>query len=139
MPKKYNYTLKPGRPTLYSEEVLKATIKYIESIPNSKELIPTVEGLAVYLHTRRDNLYEWAKKNKDFSDTLETLLALQAQSLMNEGIKGRYNSTITKLLLHKHGYSDKQEMEVSGGENPIRVIKVERYNGNNDTSSSEAV
>ena len=35
------------------------------------------------------------------------------------GLKGDFNSTITKLVLGKHGYHDKQDVGLTGGVNVI--------------------
>src|SRR5262249_28803941 len=72
------------------------------------------EGLAVALGIARSTVYLWADKHPEFSDILELLLSQQAAQLIQNGLSGRYNSTITKLMLTKHGYSDKQEVEHKG-------------------------
>lgn len=79
-----------------------------------KVKLPTIEGLAVYLGVHRDTIYEWSKLYPEFSDILEELRATQADRLMNNGLSGDYNSTIAKVLLTKHGYNDKQELQHSG-------------------------
>ena len=38
----------------------------------------------------------------------------QEKDLINKGLTGDFNSTITKLILTKHGYSDKQDIDHSG-------------------------
>lgn len=77
--------------------------------------IPTIEGLAIKLKVHRDTLYAWAKEFNEFSDILEELRQEQAKRLINKGLSGEYNSTITKILLIKHGYVDKLLTEHSGG------------------------
>ncbi len=68
----------------------------------------------MYLHVNRDTLYEWEKANKEFSDIMGELRAIQADRLVNKGLSGDYNPTIAKVLLTKHGYRDSQE--VTGAE-----------------------
>jgi hypothetical protein len=41
-------------------------------------------------------------------------MAKQERELLNGSLKGDYNATISKLMLTKHGYSDKVESEISG-------------------------
>jgi hypothetical protein len=50
---------------------------------------------------------------------LEPLLAAQGSQLIRNGLKGEYNPTITKLLLTKHSYTDRQDI-TSGGK-PLLV------------------
>lgn len=109
-----------GRPSSFNEGMIEKTREYIsfflekrspEEMENEVEVIPSVAGLALYLGVARSTVYEWAKQNKDFSDTLEDLLGTQEVSLLNGGLRGRFNPTISKLLLANHGYSDKQEVD----------------------------
>ena len=49
-------------------------------------------------------------------DTLEAIQTKQEMMLANGGLSGAYNSTITKLMLANHGYSDsvKQDLTTNG-------------------------
>ncbi len=108
-----------ARPTLYSEEIVKEAWSYIEysndELDTKKEKVtvrlPTIEGLALHLEISRSTLYLWQKEHEEFSDIIETLLQKQAQTLVNNGLQGTYNPTIAKVLLTKHGYTDKQEID----------------------------
>lgn len=122
-----------GRPTDYSEEVLKKTQEYLdlcvdtvkkvvsgesEKFTAYKEKvtvkIPTIEGLSIYLKCHKDTIFEWDKIHQEFSDLLNVLRATQADRLINNGLSGDYNPMIAKLILHKHGYRESQEIEYSG-------------------------
>lgn len=124
---------KGGRPTKYTKDIIKKAEKYLsecidtteqvvtgesEKFTSYKEKIkvnlPTIEGLAVYLKVHRDTLYEWEKEHDEFSDIIERLRGSQIKSLVNNGLSGDYNPTIAKVLLSKHGYSEKQEIQHSG-------------------------
>lgn len=107
-----------GRPTDFNDQILKDSWGYIKEFANdSKEddklkvNLPTIEGLALYLEISRSTLYLWQKEHKDFSDIIEVLQQKQAQVLINNGLSGNYNPTIAKVLLTKHGYTDKQEID----------------------------
>lgn len=102
-----------GRPTDYDATVIgEAVISYIGDC-KQQFYLPTIAGLAVELSVSRDTIYEWAKHHPEFSDILEQLKALQESMLIQNGLKNEYNSTITKLMLTKHGYHDKQETDVT--------------------------
>lgn len=122
-----------GRPTKYNDKILEKAEQYLsecvdtteqvvtgesEKFTSYKEKIkvnlPTIEGLAVYLNIHRDTLYQWEKEHPDFSDIIERLRGSQIKSLVNNGLSGDYNPTIAKVLLSKHGYSEKQEVQHSG-------------------------
>ena len=90
-----------GRPTDYSDEMLRKSRDYLD---NFKEvhghIIPSVVGLA--------------KVKKEFSDILRRINNNQHFELLHGGLSGELNSNITKLVLGKHGYHDKQDQQVSG-------------------------
>jgi len=102
---------KVGRPTLYDEAMQARADEYINaSAKQLKEAIPSHVGLAMYLGVTKTTVYEWAKHYPEFSATLEVVSNCQEQSAMNNGIRGVFNSTITKLVLANHGYSDKRDI-----------------------------
>lgn len=102
-----------GRPTKLSKEKLETARQYISDndTMNPTALLPTVERLSIILDVHRDTLYEWADKNAEFSDILRHLMAVQGDKLLQNSLIGRYNPVITKLMLSKHGYVDKQEVD----------------------------
>lgn len=129
-----------GRPTDFNEQILIDAKAYIDSCEDEqrsvvtgesenytkyeeklKVKLPTIEGLARHLKISRSTLYLWQKEHASFSDIIEELQQKQAERLLSNGLSGDYNSTIAKVLLTKHGYTDKQEIdqktEHSGGIN----------------------
>jgi hypothetical protein len=106
--------MKMGRPTKLTPEIIAKAQEYIDGGYKDDELVPTIAGLAVYIGIRKSTIYEWGKENSNFSDFLDAVMAKQEKFLLKGGMAGEYNSTITKLMLTKHGYSDKQETELSG-------------------------
>jgi hypothetical protein len=108
-----------GRPTKYSEDKLETAKDYIINHEEYGDVIPSVVGLAVALETHRDTVYDWAKdpEKPEFSDIVKRIATNQERKLLNGGLDNSFNPTIAKLLLGKHGYSDKTETDItSGGE-----------------------
>ena len=123
-----------GRPTGYKPAILEQAQEYLKNCVDEEEDwikskgdksttyehrvkvdLPSIEGLARYLGVARSSVYKWSEENPEFSDILEDILAEQANRLMNMGLSGDYNSTIAKLILTKHGYTDKTDL-TSGGQ-----------------------
>lgn len=143
-----------ARPIEYNEEfVIEKAMEYIASCEDEwvqvvsaetkdatmfkerlKVKMPTMEGLALYLGIHRDTLYDWAKKYPQFSDVLEHLRAKQADRLINNGLSGDYNPTIAKVLLTKHGYTDKQEIDHTTQGEKIQSVN---YTGISDAALRE--
>src|SRR5882672_7876419 len=112
--------MKVGRPAGYEAERIAKDVSAYISECKEKYYLPTIEGLAVHLCVARSTLYEWADPkgsfyHEEFSDIFEQLKAAQASMLIQNGLKNEYNSTITKLMLTKHGYVDKQELTGNDG------------------------
>lgn len=64
----------------------------------------------------RSTIYRWTREpgKEEFRDMLERILGAQELVLWNKGLTGEFNPAITKLLLGKHGYHDKQDHTHSG-------------------------
>lgn len=116
------------KPSITQEERTKADID---------EILPTKEGLAIFLGVHRDTIYDWSKGEEaddegnltaddkpEFSDIVDELMSRQAVSLFNKGLMGVYNPTMAKLGLTKHGYSDRMDSKVDN-EGSITIIEAE--------------
>jgi len=106
---------KAGRPTKYNEETCVKAYDYLNNFGSNGDVIPTIEGLALTLDIRRETVYDWIKhpEKTEFSNIVDEVLAKQSQILVNKGLTSDFNASITKLMLTKHGYSDKQEIDAN--------------------------
>ena len=102
-----------ARPTKYKPLVLKRAKKYLKEYEKGGEMMPTIEGLAVFLEITRETIYAWSKDKtkEEFSYIIKGLLDLQGKKLLAGGLKGTMNSTIVKLILSKHGYKEESKQE----------------------------
>ena len=110
-----------GRPTLYTPEILEKANTYLTEWSMVGDMIPSVEGLALYINIARSTIYNWEKDEDktEFMDILEKINERQKQTLINKGLSGEFNSNITKLVLGKHGLSDKRELTGADGKDLI--------------------
>lgn len=102
---------KIGRPSELADCLVKAKEYLLGGYETFGDVVPSVAGLACYLGKSREAMYEYGRNNKDFSDTLESIKTMQENKLINKGLTGEFNATITKLMLSNHGYSEKQEID----------------------------
>jgi len=104
-----------ARPTKYTPELLEKAHSYIANWRTLGDMIPSHEALSLYLEINRATLYDWRDQEgkEEFSDILDQILVLQQQELVNNGLSGDFNAAITKLVLGKHGYSDKVDTDVT--------------------------
>ena len=105
-----------GRPTVYSQDMVEKAKQYLATYEKDS-VIPSIAGLALYLDLSRSTVNKWANEpdKGGFSDIVGKILIEQEAKLLNSGLNGDFNSSITKLILTKHGYSDKQDMTSSDG------------------------
>ncbi len=102
---------KVGRPSELSECLIKAKEYLLGGYEIFGDVVPSVAGLACYLGKSREAMYEYARKDNEFSDTLEAIKTVQENKLINKGLTGEFNSPIVKLMLANHGYSEKQSID----------------------------
>lgn len=105
-----------GRPTKYSDEILEKTKRYLVDYDHDGSVIPSVAGLGLYLDVSKSVIYKWAAEEdkQEFMETLARIQQKQEALLLSNGLKGEFNSTITKLALANHGYSEKTEQTLQG-------------------------
>ncbi len=107
-----------GRPTDYTDETLTKAQSYVDGgYLKLGHVIPSIVGLTKALNRSRSTIYLWINDpdKAEFSDIVESLLDGQHLALTNGGLTSEFNSSIAKLMLTKHGYSDKQELTGSEG------------------------
>ena len=104
---------KTGRPTKYTDVMIAKAGDYLDSWDSDDDVvIPSQEGLAVFLGVSLSCVEKWGQdENKQaFLRVLDAIQAKQRLLLVNKGLSGDFNSNIAKLILSKHGYSDKQDL-----------------------------
>lgn len=101
--------------------------------------LPTIEGLAIFLDVNRSSIYEWERQDTPlghkFSNILDRVKVEQAYKLIGKGLRGEYNSTITKLMLSKHGYVEETKVDQTFKGDVTFVNDVPRPKKEGDASS----
>lgn len=108
-----------ARPTDYTPAILEKAERYISGgWEECGDKVPTVVGLASEIGIARSTCYAWAKDDDkvEFSDILMRVEEIQERALVNGGLGGDFNPAITKMMMTKHGYSDKQEVDLSSSD-----------------------
>tara|TARA_R110002124_G_scaffold62235_1_gene170404 strand:+ start:75 stop:470 length:396 start_codon:yes stop_codon:yes gene_type:complete len=112
-----------GRPTLYTEELLAKAKTYLSVYTR---LIPSHQDLCLFLGVADATLYRWAEEKPEFKEILDEVKQTQFAKSMDGGLSGDMNPSIVKLLLGKHGYSDKLDNTSSDGSmSPTTVTRIE--------------
>lgn len=114
-----------GRPTKYNQDMLEAARAYLANYKEHDHVIPSIAGLATVLHVSRGTLYIWGKEYAEFLNILDDIQSTQESVLVNNGLRGDFNSAITKLVLGKHGYHEKQEMDHRSGDGSMSPTRIE--------------
>lgn len=103
-----------GRPSKYTPELLEMAQHYVDNYEEYDDPIPSIAGLACELGISRDTLHTWAKDpdKVEFSDIYIKLMSSQERSLLKGGLRDGFSPAVTKMVLTKHGYSDRVEQKV---------------------------
>lgn len=120
-----------GRNTVFYKGIAQKARDYVESVLSGetrlKEVVPTYEGIAVYLGVSKRTLEKWRdgelpedlkkEENKeeldDLLNTFSLVKDLQALVLLNRGLDKTFDSTTTAILLSNHGYVRKTESDLT--------------------------
>ena len=111
-----------ARPTDYTPELIAKAYDYLENYAEYGDLVPTVAGMACELNVRRETLHAWGRDadKPEFSHILTRVMEAQERKLVSGGLGGLFNPAITKMMLTKHGYSDKQELDHTSSDGSMR-------------------
>lgn len=116
-----------ARPSKLTQEIIQKAETYLDTCSDTiietekggisyvDVKLPMVADLAIFLGVNRDTVYEWCKGegelNTIFSDIVKGINQEQEKRLINKSLGGIYQPKTTGMLLAKHGYSDKQEID----------------------------
>lgn len=104
-----------GAPTKLTPELVERAEHYvIDGFIDEGEMVPSIAGLACYLGISKNSVYKYGELDSDFLNTLEAIEVKQEKLLVNNGLAGKYNSTITKLMMSNHGYKESNKTELTG-------------------------
>ncbi len=101
-----------GAPTKYNDEILKLAYDYVERWAEFGT-VPQIARLALHCGISKTALYEWIKRpdRKELADVCAHVKSMQEAALIDGGLSREYDSSLSKLLLMKHGYSEKQQVD----------------------------
>ena len=126
-----------ARPTKYTPELLEAAREYLVSYAEHEHAFPSAVGLADVLEISESTLYAWAKEEgkEEFSDILDAVSRKQQLVAWNKGLKGEYNANLVKLLLGKHGFSEKVDQSHTSPDGSMtpKVQTIRIIGGNGDS------
>jgi hypothetical protein len=116
-----------GRPTKYTPELIEKAYDYLENWDQTIDKVPMRAGLAVHCGISRDTVYAWEKdkEKQEFSDIVKKIDAMQERELAARGLGKEFDSSITKLLLSKHGYTDKIGLDHSSTDGTMKPQVIE--------------
>ncbi len=105
----------------------KEETKVVEDFTLKRKVsVPSIEGLAYFLGISRDTVYDWKEKYPEFSYIIRKLQDKQTRVLIDKGLSGEYNSTISKVLLAKQGYKDESTLDLNNTGKPLTNLTPEQ-------------
>lgn len=102
-----------GRPTKFTPSILTKCQEYLAGGYKELGIVPSLPSLSLYLNLSHDTRNTWLRLHPEFRAIVEDVKDLQHAILLHGGLTGALNPTITKLILGKHGYSERVENNVT--------------------------
>ena len=114
-----------GRPSELNEQVIECAWAYLMGgYKEQGNAVPSVAGLAFALGKNRDTMYDWASQSDEFSDILKSIGTAQEMLLIDGTLLGDFNAPFAKLLMTKHGYSDKVDTDITSKGQSVQMPAV---------------
>lgn len=115
-----------GRPTVYGDNILKMARGYLTTFKDMGDVVPSIAGLACVLGVTRETCRAWGNDpdKAEFSAILGELAQRQERELLNNGLAGNFNAPITKMMLTKHGYSDRVEQDLTSSDGSMKPQQI---------------
>jgi|TARA_R110000803_G_scaffold184097_1_gene246417 hypothetical protein len=111
-----------SRPTKYTPEILAKAKEYLNCYETA---VPSRQSLALYLDVALSTIDLWDKEHAEFSGTLRRIKYTQFEKTLDGGLRGELSASISKLIMHNHGYTDKVDTTSSDGSmTPPTIIKL---------------
>ena len=131
--------MKRGRPSEYNKKLVKKAEEYFLTGWKEEEVVPTIAGLALYIGTSRDIIYDWMKDDtkQDFSYIVKCIQSLQEKKLVGGGLDKTFSPQIAALMLAKHGYRTSTDVTSDGKPIPILGGPTNVPNNDGDKEDSE--
>lgn len=118
-----------GRPTKYNDKLQERADSYLFMLEGLGHVVPSRAGLCCFLGIAKSTSQEWEKIYPSFSATLANIEVMQEHLALNGGLAGNLNSTIVKLVLANHGYSEKVDNVSSDGSMSPARSKLDDFYG----------
>jgi hypothetical protein len=91
-------------------------------------------GLVIYQYGGTQRVQEWKKDEdkEEFRVLCARVMSMQQKELINMGLSRKTDASLSKLLLMKHGFSDRQEVDLSSADGTMSPTKIEIVAPNTD-------
>jgi hypothetical protein len=110
-----------ARPTKYTPALLEKANRYLLEY---ERLIPSHQDLCLHLDISDATLYRWADEKAEFKEILAKVKQMQFVVAMDGGLGGDMNANLVKLLMGKHGLSEKSQVDQTSSDGSMAAPTV---------------
>ena len=114
-----------GRPSQFSEEHIRLAQEYIDTWKELGDEVPQLAGLAEHCGICKDTRLKYEKVSEEFAVLCARVRLMQEKALINKGLARKADSSLCKLLLMKHGYTDRQQVDHQSSDGTMSPTKIE--------------
>ena len=126
---------KVGSPTKYTPEFIEKAEEYAEKWEELGDPVPMLCGLAVHCGVTKETVSRYRKKHDDFDQLCARVMAEQEKVLLQKGLTRKHDNSLTKLMLMRHGYNERTQVDMTssdGSMSPTKIEIVTPKDGNED-------
>jgi hypothetical protein len=104
---------KVGAPTRYTPELIEKAKEYIERWEELGDPVPMLCGMYVHcgIHKGLGSKWRGDAEKVEFHELCARVEVQQERELLRKGLIRSTDSSLTKLMLMRHGYTDRQEID----------------------------
>lgn len=99
------------------DELFPKAQEYLHGGWRDHNTVPSIAGLACFLGYHRESILRWSKNHPDtWGDLYAKINTLQECMLIDGGLDKSFQPNFAKLLMAKHGYSEKVEVDATSSD-----------------------
>ena len=112
-----------GAPSQYSKTILSKAKEYLDQWEELGDYIPQLCGLSEHCQICETTRQKYEKEHEEFAAVCARVRARQQRVLINKGLSRQADASLSKLLLMKHGYSDRVETDIKSSDGSMSPPK----------------
>ena len=110
-------------PTKYTPELLEKAQEYLDTWEELGDAVPMLVGMSIHCGITEKTRMKYEKEHEAMGIVCAGVREAQQQVLINKGLTKIHDNSLTKLMLMKHGFTDKQTVDMKSSDGSMSPTK----------------